>query len=91
MEYVTKKLYKKDVGSLKKLQAKLELQTHERQPEAKVIGKALEFAQGNEKAFVSGFEKKYTLLDLVGFAKGGPKTNVADELDDVVYGNVDKT
>ena len=36
-------------------------------------------------------KRKYSLKGLIGVAKGGPKTDATAEIDDVVYGDVDKT
>ena len=33
-------------------------------------------------------KKKYTMDDWIGSIKGGPKTNVAADLDDVLYGEM---
>ena len=44
-----------------------------------------------KKNIMRGFKKKYTLLDLFDIIKDGPKTNAAEDLDEVVYGDVNRT
>lgn len=85
MEYITKKIPRRAVRGLRKLQARLQLKTKKRLPEARVIEKAIEFAEKKEKEFMQGFEKKYTLLDMAGFINKKGRRNATRELDEVVY------
>ncbi|OIO24605.1 hypothetical protein AUJ14_05730 [Candidatus Micrarchaeota archaeon CG1_02_55_22] len=87
MEYVTKKVPRRLVPVIHRLQAKRSLAEGRRVTEAEVIAEAVEEC---DRTYVAA-KKKYLLKDLCGSLKGGPKANATAELDDVVYGDVDKT
>ena len=85
MEFVTKKVFKRDTPLIRELQAEYTLIEERRLTEAEVIEKALEeLRHGLKKAK----KKKYRMEDFIGSIKGGPKTNVAEDLDDVLYGEM---
>ncbi len=82
MEYVTKKVPKDIVPAITELQAEYTLAEGRRVTEGEIIRRAVrELAR---KPLAS--KKKYTLADLCGSVKGGPRTNAAEDLDEVVYG-----
>lgn len=83
MKYVTKKLTEDTEPLVYRFQAKYVLKTGEKLTEAKAIKKGMEYALAHidEKK-----TKKYSLKDLKGIIKGGPKTNATEEIDHVVYG-----
>ncbi len=85
MEYITKKLPKGAAPVITELQAEYTLAEGRRVTEGEAIMRALR--QAIQKKVV---KKKYTLRDLSGSIKGGPRTR-EEEIDDVVYGDVDKT
>lgn len=86
MEYVTKKVPKSLVADILELQAEYTLAEGRRVNESEIIANAV-----REYKRKPVLKKRYTLADLCGIAKGGPKGNAAVDLDNVVYGDVNRT
>ncbi|MBI5036647.1 hypothetical protein HZC09_04860 [Candidatus Micrarchaeota archaeon] len=84
MEYMTVKIPKNAKPLLCRFQAECMLETGAKVSEAQAIKKALEDAFEHKKE--KRQEKKYSLKDLKGIVKGGPRTNATEEIDSVVYG-----
>lgn len=85
-ELVTKKVPRRIIPVLRGLQAELVLEEGRRVTEAEVIGRAIqELARRPAQK-----KKKHSFFDIPPM-KGGPKTNVAKDLDEVVYGDVNRS
>ncbi|GEM_PF-1914310 len=84
MEYVTVKIPRKAMPIIVELQAEETLAEGRRVTQGEVVFDAL---RERAKKTVAK-KKKYTMDDWIGSIKGGPKTNVAKDLDDVLYGEM---
>lgn len=84
MEYITKKVPKSAGPVITELQAEYTLLEGRKVTEAEAIEMALRQAARNPV-----LKKKYTLRDLSGSIKGGPRTREED-INDVIYGDLDK-
>ena len=93
MELISKKVPRSVDGPLKRIQARFQLKHRKRISEAKIIGAAVEHLEEHAEELdkLEPRKKQYEITDLIGLIKGGPRTNATEELDDVVYGDVDKT
>ncbi len=69
---------------LHRLKAKKMMERGEKISDAQVIAEALRFEEQHEQTPLK--EKKFNILDFVGFIKGGPRTNATRDLDKVLYG-----
>lgn len=72
--------------TLRRLKARRMLEEGARVSDAKVIAEALEFEERYEHVFKKR-KKSKSILDYVGFIKGGPRTNSAIDVDEFLYGD----
>lgn len=93
MEYVTVKIPRKGIPIIRELQAEETLEEGRRVTQGEVIIEALEEKKAKQLAGKRHAEKKsYTFWELYGSIKGkGKKRNFTNEIDEVVYGDVDRT
>lgn len=94
MDLVSKKVPRSLDARLKRLQARYQLKHRRRMSEARIIDVAVRHLEEHdvlESVEAPKMNKAKKLTDLIGIIKGGPRTNATEELDDVVYSDVDKT
>lgn len=84
MEYITVKVPRKIKPIVEELQAEYTLAEGRRITQAEIIERGVE----ELRAKPHSKKKKYRMEDFIGSIKGGPKTNVAEDLDDVLYGEM---
>ncbi len=91
--YVTKKMPRNKVPKLRHIQATKMLRLHRRVSEAEIIGEAIDELDRKESLASRLPEKRKTLDDITGFFKykGGKKYDSSKDLDDVVYGEANKS
>ncbi len=93
MEYVTKKIPRRVVPKLRRIQARRMLRVHRRVSEAEIFEEAIDDLEKKERQnLAKNKREKHSILNICGFYKAtGKKMNATEELDNVVYGDVNKT
>ena len=92
MELISKKVPRTLDERLKRIQARYQLKHRKRISEGKIIELAVDYLEAHSEGLeLDSTKKKYALTDLIGIVKGLPKMNATEELDDLLYRDVDRT
>ena len=82
--YVSLRVSEKVMNQLHRLKARLILEREAKVSDAEVVREAVEFTLENQRKIPFG--KKKSLKDFAGIIKGGPRSNAAEDLHEVLYG-----
>lgn len=83
-EFVSLRIPKRAMRIVHRLKAHFIRQREQKVSDSTVVVEVLNFASQNERKLFSG--KKVSLGDYIGFIKDGKPSNVAQDLDAVLYG-----
>jgi len=85
-EYSTLKIEKPVLRKLRKLKAKMMLESQAHVSDNEVVKKIVNFAEAHENEVIGEGKKTGSILDLAGIIKGGKRFNAEKEIDKTVYG-----